>query len=219
MLLFVTSGASDERVAPVSRRTGAHGPVRARSVKPGLALGAGAAGVGGAQVLPLELAAADEGVPGVALGAAADRLVVGGLAGGALSTHVGVWLVARVAALEPDARLVAGAVSVPGALCVAPGVGVAQEVRRARALGPVVHRLTVGILSAGAPAAGILTPRGNCMLKTNLFLRAPTCNPVCYTSGCGCSPYLSRTRDGSLAAGCQYKSAYTDSWVCHQARP
>lgn len=154
----LSSGASDEGVPPVSRRTGAHGPVRARSVKPGLALGPGAAGVGGAQVLPLELAAADEGVPGVSLGAAADRLVVGGLAGGALSAHIGVWLVARVAALESDARLVAGAVRVSGALCVAPGVGVAQEVRRARALGPVVHSLAVGILSAGASAAGIFTP-------------------------------------------------------------
>merc|ERR1719468_1107944 len=121
----LSSGASDERIPPEPRRTGAHGPVRARSVKPGLALGPGSAGVRGAQVLPLELAAADEGVPCEALGAAADRLVVGGLAGGALSTHVRVWLVARVAALEPDARLVAGAVCVSGALGVAPGVGVA----------------------------------------------------------------------------------------------
>ena len=85
--------------------------------------------------------------------------MVGGLAGGALSAHVGVGLVAGVAALEPHTGLVAGAVRVSGALGVAPGVGVAQEVRGARALGPVVHRLTVGILATRASAAGILTPR------------------------------------------------------------
>merc|ERR550532_823410 len=97
-------------------------------------------------------------VASVALGTAADRLVVGGLAGGALSAHVGVGLVAGVAALEPHTGLVSGAVCVSGALGVAPGVGVAQEVRGARALGPVVHRLTVGILATRASAAGILTP-------------------------------------------------------------
>ena len=154
----LTSRAPDERVTPVTWRTGAHGPVRARSVKPGLALGPGAAGVGGAQVLLLEGAATDEGVPGVALGAAADRLVVGGLAGGALSTHVRVGLVAGVATLEPHTRLVAGTVRMSGALGVAPGVGVAQEVRGARALSPIVHSLTVGILSTRASAARILTP-------------------------------------------------------------
>jgi len=154
----LSSRASDERVTPVSWRTGAHGPVRARSVKPGLALGPGAAGVRRAQILLLEGAATDEGVPGVALGAAAHRLVVGGLTGGALATHIGVGLIARVATLEPHTRLVAGTVRVSGALGVAPGVGVAQEVRGARALSPVVHSLTVGILSTRASAAGILTP-------------------------------------------------------------
>ena len=84
--------------------------------------------------------------------------MVGGLAGCALAAHVRVWVVAGVAALEPHTRLVAGAVLVPGALGVAPGVGVAQEVRGTRALGPVVHRLTVGVLSTSSPAAGILTP-------------------------------------------------------------
>ena len=44
--VFLTPGASDERVSPVSRGTGAHGSVGARSVKPGLALSPGAAGVG-----------------------------------------------------------------------------------------------------------------------------------------------------------------------------
>ena len=84
--------------------------------------------------------------------------MVGGLAGCALAAHVRVRVVAGVAALEPHTRLVAGAVLVPGALGVAPGVGVAQEVRGTRALGPVVHRLTVGVLSTSSPAAGILTP-------------------------------------------------------------
>ena len=84
--------------------------------------------------------------------------MVGGLAGRSLSAHVGVGVVAGVAALEPHTRLVAGAVLVPGALGVAPGVGVTQEVRGTRALGPVVHRLTVGVLSTSSPAAGILTP-------------------------------------------------------------
>ena len=156
--VFLTPSASDERVSPVSRGTSAHGSVGARSVKPGLALSPGAAGVGVAQVLLLKGPAADEGVPGVALGAAAHRLVVGGLAGGPLSAHVGVGLVARVAALEPHTSLVSGTVCVSGALGVAPGVGVAQEVRGAGALGPVVNRLAVSILSTSASAAGIFTP-------------------------------------------------------------
>lgn len=154
----LSPSASDERVSPVSRGTSAHGSVGARSVKPGLALSPGAAGVGVAQVLLLKGPAADEGVPGVALGAAAHRLVVGGLAGGPLSAHVGVGLVARVAALEPHTSLVSGTVCVSGALGVAPGVGVAQEVRGAGALGPVVNRLAVSILSTSASAAGIFTP-------------------------------------------------------------
>ena len=84
--------------------------------------------------------------------------MVGGLAGGALPAHVGVGVVARVPALQSHAGLVGGAVAVPGALGVAPGVGVTQEVRGAGALGPVVNSLAVSILSTCASAAGILTP-------------------------------------------------------------
>ena len=76
--------------------------------------------VGAAQVSLLELPAADEGVSGVALGAGADCLVVGGFAGCTLSAHVGVGIVAGVAALELDAGLVGGAVPVLGALSVTP---------------------------------------------------------------------------------------------------
>ena len=151
-------GAPDQGVSPVPGWTGADRSVSPGPVEPGLALSPGAAGVGVAQVLLLKGPAADEGVPGVALGAAAHRLVVGGLAGGPLSAHVGVGLVARVAALEPHTSLVSGTVCVSGALGVAPGVGVAQEVRGAGALGPVVNRLAVSILSTSASAAGIFTP-------------------------------------------------------------
>ena len=45
--------------------------------------------------------------------------MVGGLAGGALPAHVGVRVVAGVAALELDAGLVRGAVGVLGTLGVA----------------------------------------------------------------------------------------------------
>ena len=43
----------------------------------------------------------------------------------------------------------------------APGVGVAQEVGRAAALGSVVDGLTVGALPTGSPGAGVLTPVGD----------------------------------------------------------
>ena len=84
--------------------------------------------------------------------------MVGGLASGSLSAHVGVGLVAGILALQTDTGFVGGAIPVPGALGVAPGVGITQEVRRAAALGTVVHGLTVGILPAGSPGAGVLTP-------------------------------------------------------------
>ena len=84
--------------------------------------------------------------------------MVGGLTSSATPTDVGVGFVARVLALQPDAGLVGGAVSVPGALGVAPGVGVPQEVRRTGALSSVVDCLTVGVLSTGSSGAGVLTP-------------------------------------------------------------
>jgi hypothetical protein len=49
--------------------------------------------------------------------------VVGGLAGGALAAHVRVGFKTGVAALEGDARLVARAVVVLSAFCVAPSRG------------------------------------------------------------------------------------------------
>ncbi len=49
--------------------------------------------------------------------------MVGGLAGGALAAHIRVGFEAGVAALEGDARLVARAVVVLSAFCVAPGKG------------------------------------------------------------------------------------------------
>ena len=83
--------------------------------------------------------------------------MVGGLARGALSAHVGVGIVARISALQPDTGLVAGAVVVSRALGVAAGVGIAEEVWRTGALGPVIDGLTIGVLSAGSPATGVLT--------------------------------------------------------------
>jgi len=84
--------------------------------------------------------------------------VVGGLAGGSTATDVGVGLEAWILALEPDAGFVGGAVPVPGALSVAPGVGVPEEVWGAAALRPVVDGLAVGVLSTGSSCAGVLTP-------------------------------------------------------------
>jgi len=154
----LSPGAADERVSPVSRWTGADGSVGPGPVEPGLALCPWSAGVGGTQVLLLEWSAADEWVSGVSPGTGAHRLVVGGLTSSATPTDVGVGFVARVLALQPDAGLVGGAVSVPGALGVAPGVGVPQEVRRTGALSSVVDCLTVGVLSTGSSGAGVLTP-------------------------------------------------------------
>ena len=154
-------GAPDQRVSPVAGRTGADGSVSPGPVEPGLALSPGPAGVGSAEIFLLERSAAHEGISGVTLGAGTDGLVVGGLAGRSLSAHVGVGVVAGVAALESHAGLVGGAVPVSGALGVAPGVGVAQEVRGAAALSPVVDGLTVGALPTGSPGAGVLTPVGD----------------------------------------------------------
>ena len=118
-------GAPDQRVSPVAGRTGADGSVSPGPVEPGLALSPGPAGVGSAEIFLLERSAAHEWISGVALGAGTDGLVVGGLAGRSLSAHVGVGVVAGVAALEPHAGLVGGAVPVSGALGVALRVSLA----------------------------------------------------------------------------------------------
>jgi len=154
------SGTADQRVAPVPGRTRADGPVRARPVEPGATVGAGAARARVAQVATFELATALERVAGVALGTGADRLVVGGLAGGAPAAHVRVRVLAGVAALEPDAGLVAGAVVVARALGVASCVWIAKEIRRAGTLSPVIHCVTVRILAAHSAAAGRFTSVG-----------------------------------------------------------
>jgi len=152
------SGATDERIAPISSRTGADRSVGARSVKPSLTLSSRTAGVGSAQILLLKWSTAHKGIAGVAFGTGTDRLVVGGLTRGSLSAHVGVWIVAGVSALQSDTGLVAGAVVMSGALGVAAGVGIAQEVWGTGALGAVVDCLTIGVLSARSSAARILTP-------------------------------------------------------------
>lgn len=154
-------GAPDQGVSPVPGWTGADWSVSPGPVEPGLALSPGTTGVGSAEVFLLERSAAHEWISGVALGAGADSLVVGGLAGRSLAAHVGVGVVTRVSALESHTGLVGGAVPVSGALSVAPGVGIAQEVRGTAALGPVVDGLTVGALPAGSPGAGVLTPVGD----------------------------------------------------------
>ena len=154
-------GAADEGVSPPARGAGADRPVHPGPVEAGLAGGAGAAGVGAAQVLLLEDTAADEGIAGVAARAGADRLVVGRLAGRPLPAHVGVGLETGVETPEADAGLVGGALVVAGALGVAAGVGVAQEVWGAGALGAVVDGLAVGVLPAHALAARRLAAVGH----------------------------------------------------------
>jgi len=84
--------------------------------------------------------------------------VVGGLTGGSAAADVWIRIVARISALQSHTGLVGGAVAVSGALSVAPGVGITKEVRRTAALSSVVDGLTVGVLSTGSSAAGILTP-------------------------------------------------------------
>ena len=154
-------GAPDQGVSPVPGWTGADWPIGPGPVEPGLALSSRSTGVGGAEIFLLERPAAHEWISGVTLGAGADSLVVGGLTGGPLAAHVGVGVVAGVSALQSDTGLVGGAVTVSGALSVAPGVGVTQEVRRTAALSSVVDGLTVGTLTTGSPGAGILTPVGD----------------------------------------------------------
>lgn len=154
-------GAPDQGVSSVAGWTGADRSVSPGPVKPGLALSPGTTGVGSAEIFLLERSAAHKGISGVTLGAGTDSLVVGGLAGCSLAAHVGIRVVAGVSALQPHAGLVGGAVAVPGALGVAPGVGVAQEVWGTAALGPVVDGLTVSTLPTGSPGAGILAPVGD----------------------------------------------------------
>ena len=111
--------AADQRISSESSGTGAHGPVRARPVEPGLTIGAGTARIRVAKVPLLKLAAADEWVAGVALGTGADSLVVGGLARGALAAHVRVGLVAGITAFKLHARLVTRAIGVTCTLGIA----------------------------------------------------------------------------------------------------
>ena len=54
--------------------------------------------------------------------------MVGGLAVCTLSAHVGVWLAARVLALEAHTSFTGVAVSVTSTLCVASGVWVTKEI-------------------------------------------------------------------------------------------
>ena len=71
------------------------------------------------------------------------------LAVGAAAAGVRTGLPAGVLAPELDARQVAGAVVVAGALGVTPGVRLAEEVLGAGALGAVVDGAAVGVLTAG----------------------------------------------------------------------
>lgn len=154
----LSSATSDERVAPVTSWTGADRSISSGSVKASLTLSPWTTRVWCAQVLLLKWTTADERIASVPLGAGADSLVVGGLAGRPGATHIGVGIIAGVTALELDTGLVAGAVIVTRALCVTARVRVAQEVRRTRALGSVVDGLAIGILSTRSSAASILTP-------------------------------------------------------------
>jgi len=86
--------------------------------------------------------------------------VIGRLTSRSLAAYVGVGFEARIKAAETDAGLVGGAIAVPGALRVAPGEGVPEEVRRAGALGPVVDCFAVGVLTTNTPTTCGLTAVG-----------------------------------------------------------
>jgi len=70
-----------------------------------------------------------------------------------LTANIGIGFAARISALELDTGQGAGTFVVSGALGVASGEGVAEEVLRAGALGPVVAGVAVGILTASSFSA------------------------------------------------------------------
>jgi len=80
--------------------------------------------------------------------------VISCLAVGALSTYIGVWLTARVLALEAHARFTGVAVCVARALRVAAGVWVTKEVLGARARSTVVTSLAVCVFSTDSLLTG-----------------------------------------------------------------
>lgn len=84
--------------------------------------------------------------------------MIGGFAGRALAAHVGVGVVARVPALQAHAGLVSGAVVVSGALGIASGVRISQEVWRTSALRSVVYSIAVRVFSAYPAVASRYTP-------------------------------------------------------------
>lgn len=149
-----SSGTSDKRISPVACWASTHGPVCPRPVESSLALSSWTAWVWVAQIFLLERTAADERISSKSFGTAADGLVVGRLAVCALSAHIRVGLAARILTLEAHAGLAGVAVGVAGALRVAAGVGVAEEILWTCAGGAVVPRLAVGVLPAHSLLAG-----------------------------------------------------------------
>lgn len=144
-----TSVTPDKRVSKVAGWAGTDRAVSTIAVKARLADGVRSTGVRVAQVLLGELTARCEWVASESSGTRADSLVVLDLAVGAPSTGVRSALATGILTLEPDAGQVGTAVVVAGALGVAPGVGLAEEVLGASTLGAVVLGAAVGILSTG----------------------------------------------------------------------
>lgn len=142
--------ASDERIAEISGAAEADGSVVSLTIRARFTIGVGSARVRVAKITLVERTAAVEWMSSVALGARANGLV-------ALDTTLGANAAsscARVDALEIEASLVATAILVLRALGEAARKRIAQEVGRARANGPVVSNVAVGISAASSARIG-----------------------------------------------------------------
>jgi len=158
----------------VSCRAGAHWPVCPGSVKSSLALSSWSTWVGCAEVLLFKWSAAHERVPSISSRARAHSLVISGLTGGTLSTHVRVRVITRVSALQLDTSLVRGTVVVSRALCVTTGERIPKEVWGTGALCTMVNSLAVGIFPTCSSSTGRLTAivlTITCLRLTTLVVR------------------------------------------------
>lgn len=169
-------------------RTGAHWLVGTGSVKPRLACCPSPTRVGSTEVFLLKRAAADERIPGVAARTGTHGLMVGGLTGGSLPADIWVWIVTGVPALELDTGLVGGTVGVSGALGVAPGEGVPEEIRGAGALGSVVDGLAIRVLPTHPGSTGSDTAVG--LSVTLLGLATNTVRVTFMTTSLQRVPYV-----------------------------
>jgi len=84
--------------------------------------------------------------------------VVCSLAGSPLSAHIGVRVVAGVAAFELDTSFVGSAVTVTSTLGVTSGVWISQEIRWTGTLGSVIYSIAVSTFSTGSLTTSTYTP-------------------------------------------------------------